>query len=652
LPEKGNVDAFVAKLDAEGTAPLNFIRVAGKGQDQGVGIALGIALDMSVQVYVTGSTTSEDFPVTADAAQPSLGMGSMDAFVLKLNADGMDLLYSTYLGGDGNDVGQAISVDNAQVAYVVGTTTSSDFPRTAPLRAAPSGGFLAILSETGGGGDLTLTLTSSSDSVELGSPLTYTLTVANDGLIPATGAVVTDTLPARFRVTQPLDFQGTCAVEGKHVVCQVGTLDNGSKATIKITGTPLAAPFILTNRASVSSDLPDPDLSNNSMQIRTDVTTPNGGPMADLSLVKKDNTDQVTIGAPFSYTLTVTNGGPNTASDVILTETVPPEASVGTATPSKGTCTGNRELRCQLGSLGPGNAATVSVEVIPTTTDTPASRAQVTSSATDPNPMADLSVTVEGPPSPVKEGEQHTFTITAVNNGPDLAENVVLVDDLPTTLVSEFISSEVTKGKCEIPSGLIDDDPLRINCEIGVLDVKEETDDENEVILTVTVTLSAEPMVQTNIAGVGSSTFDPNEANNAQGLAVVVEPSNPPPQEGGDSGCFIATAAFGSPLAKEVQILRHFRDQYLLPHLAGQLLVRGYYYSSPPLATFISQHYGLKEAVRVALWPVVWWANLTLKSPSLALGVFLGGLITILSLFYCAIRIWQCRKGGYLWEGR
>ena len=68
--------------------------------------------------------------------------------------------------------------------------------------------------------------------------------------------------------------------------------------------------------------------------------------------------------------------------------------------------------------------------MIPTSTLALVSRAQATSSATDPNTIADLSVTIDGPPPPVKEGEEQTYTITAVNNGPDLAENVVLVDDL------------------------------------------------------------------------------------------------------------------------------------------------------------------------------------------------------------------------------
>ena len=122
------------------------------------------------------------------------------------------------------------------------------------------------------------------------------------------------------------------------------------------------------------------------------------------------------------------------------------------------------------------------------------------------------------------------------------------------------------------------------------------------------------------------------------------------PAEGG--GCFIATAAFGSPLSREVQILRHFRDQYLLPFQAGQLLVRGYYFSSPPLADFIEQYPLLKALVRLALWPVVWWAHLSLTAPYLGLMVLLGGIILTASLLYWLFWVWQRGNIIYLWGGR
>jgi hypothetical protein len=69
--------------------------------------------------------------------------------------------------------------------------------------------------------------------------------------------------------------------------------------------------------------------------------------------------------------------------------------------------------------------------------------------------------------------------------------------------------------------------------------------------------------------------------------------------------CFIATAAYGTAMAEEVQILREFRDRYLLTNSVGQRLVDIYYSISPPIADFITEHPRLKPVVRVGLMPVV-----------------------------------------------
>jgi uncharacterized protein YheU (UPF0270 family) len=91
-------------------------------------------------------------------------------------------------------------------------------------------------------------------------------------------------------------------------------------------------------------------------------------------------------------------------------------------------------------------------------------------------------------------------------------------------------------------------------------------------------------------------------------------------------GCMIATAAFGSPLAAEVETLRAFRDRYLLPHAAGRWAVAAYYRVSPPLADVIRQHEALRVTTRGLLWPVVWWTHLALTWPVLAFA-FAGGAV-------------------------
>jgi hypothetical protein len=103
----------------------------------------------------------------------------------------------------------------------------------------------------------------------------------------------------------------------------------------------------------------------------------------------------------------------------------------------------------------------------------------------------------------------------------------------------------------------------------------------------------------------------------------LTETSSPPPPPssgggGGGGGCFIATAAFGSPLATDVQVLRQFRDRSLVRHAPGRVVMATYARISPRLARIIVRHELLRAATRMALRPVVWWARLALVSPALA----------------------------------
>jgi hypothetical protein len=120
---KGTTDAFVSKIGADGTTLLYSTYLGGSGLD----VATGIALDGGGNVYVTGFTNSNDFPVTPGAFGQHLHGKLFDAFVAKISPTGA-LIYSTYLGGTYVDVANAIAVDAAGNAHVTGYTCSFDFP--------------------------------------------------------------------------------------------------------------------------------------------------------------------------------------------------------------------------------------------------------------------------------------------------------------------------------------------------------------------------------------------------------------------------------------------------------------------------------------------------------------------------------------------
>ena len=116
----GAPDGFVARLNANGQ--LFYSTLLGGSQSDSI---TGIAVDTTGNTYVTGTTTSVDFPVTTGAPQV-VSHGGSDGFVTKLNASGSGLIYSTYVGGSGQDFSQSIAVNAAGTACIAGSTTSTD----------------------------------------------------------------------------------------------------------------------------------------------------------------------------------------------------------------------------------------------------------------------------------------------------------------------------------------------------------------------------------------------------------------------------------------------------------------------------------------------------------------------------------------------
>jgi hypothetical protein len=132
----GSSDAVIMKFNATGSTLVYSTYLGGSLFDA----ALSIALDPTGNAYITGQTVSTNFP-TASAIQATFGGGTPDgdAFVTKINAAGTALVYSTYLGGNDNDVGADIAVDSSGNAHVTGNTASSNFPTANALDSTLGG---------------------------------------------------------------------------------------------------------------------------------------------------------------------------------------------------------------------------------------------------------------------------------------------------------------------------------------------------------------------------------------------------------------------------------------------------------------------------------------------------------------------------------
>jgi hypothetical protein len=149
----GGQDAFVTKINSAGSAIVYGTYLGGNGGTSGnLEQANAIAVDSSGSAYVAGVTNSTNFPLTAGALQVTFN-GMQDAFVAKFSVTGSTLVYSTYLGGTGYDAGNGIKVDSSGNAYVTGYTSSPDFVTVSPVQTAFNGlydAFVAELNAAGG----------------------------------------------------------------------------------------------------------------------------------------------------------------------------------------------------------------------------------------------------------------------------------------------------------------------------------------------------------------------------------------------------------------------------------------------------------------------------------------------------------------------
>ena len=139
-----STDAAAAKLSADGSEFLYSTLVGGAHPERHESFQ-DVAVDGAGNAYFAGWTSSTDYPTTSGALQRAFQGGEYDAVVTKINADGSDLIYSTYLGGSGTDRAWSIVVDAGENAVVSGSTASTNLPTLSPLQPVNGGGYDAFL---------------------------------------------------------------------------------------------------------------------------------------------------------------------------------------------------------------------------------------------------------------------------------------------------------------------------------------------------------------------------------------------------------------------------------------------------------------------------------------------------------------------------
>jgi uncharacterized repeat protein (TIGR01451 family) len=266
------------------------------------------------------------------------------------------------------------------------------------------------------GADLSVSKTGSPDPVAVGADLTYTITVRNDGPLVASGVIVADTLllpTLEFVTATP--SQGTCTevVSGVEllVTCSLGDINSGATATVTLVTRPKVAGALINVAAAVPTPPAlDPNPLNNVATESTTVTGGGGGLGADLAVSKADAPDPIRPGAILSYTVTVQNLGGGAATDVILTDVLPPTgATFISASTSQGSCgapTAGLIMICSIGGLANGASATVQIQVRPTAAGTLLNTATAVATSVDPNPVNNVAIasTTVDPNAPVPGG--------------------------------------------------------------------------------------------------------------------------------------------------------------------------------------------------------------------------------------------------------
>ncbi|MFC2077649.1 hypothetical protein ACFLTM_02445, partial [Candidatus Bipolaricaulota bacterium] len=368
-----------------------------------------------------------------------------------------------------------------------------------------------------GGADLAVTKVADEANKSEGATVIYTITVTNLGTNAATGVTVTDALPAG------VTYSAATATTGNYNQAidtwQISNLDSGATATLTVTATVDAgtAGQTLTNTASVTANQEDPDLTNN----EDDASILVGS--ANLALTKTVDIDRPNIGESVTFTILVTNGGPNDATNSEVADLLPSGLTYASHAASVGTYD-NVSGVWSIGTLiYPGGSAALTISA---TVDAGTAGQSFTNTATvssdqgDPDPSnntdsadvtvksADLAVSKTVSDQAANEGDTVVYTLTVTNLGPDDTTGVIIEDDLPVGIT--YVSDVPSQGTYDSVTGEWTLGSFAFNA-TATLEI------------TVTIDTGTGGTTIANLATVtASDVTDPNPANDADFADAVI----------------------------------------------------------------------------------------------------------------------------------
>jgi uncharacterized repeat protein (TIGR01451 family) len=381
--------------------------------------------------------------------------------------------------------------------------------------------------------DLSATNTDTPDPVAPGGTITYTQTITNNGPDTATTVTFSETLPASvafvsFTQNSGPTFNCTTPAVGANgaITCTAPSLATGATATFTLVINDVNTTSTLGNTVVVDSATNDPDGLDNTATASTTIIA---AASADLSVNKTTPTTNAAPGTDIVYTITLTNSGPDAATSVVLTDTLPAQLQFRSiSAPAGFTCTtpavgATGTITCNAATLANGATATftLTARVAPGATGTITNTAGVSAATGDPDSgdstgtsggvvvtatSADLSIVKNTASTSARAGSTFSYTIAVANAGPNAASNVVMTDVLPAQLLFESITS---------PAGFTCTTPAvgssgTITCTAATLASGATA----TFTLNVRVAANATTGTVTNNAGVTTTTGDPDGTDN------------------------------------------------------------------------------------------------------------------------------------------
>lgn len=493
----------------------NTIVANNNGNDCGTSLTADLPLSLG---YSLASDTSCGFGNPTDKVDTDPMLGPLQ------DNGGFTFTQALLYGSPAIDQGNCNDASNIQV-----TTDQRGVVRPQPDGGdCDMGAFEAVPNSNA---DLTLNKSASPTSAEMGALVTYTLNVINAGPQAVTNVAVTDTLPANVSYFSAAGSGWNCGHASGVVSCIRPTLLAAGLAapTIEIQVTVPLASGVITNTAVTNVTWPnlDPNKSDNIASAPV-IVLPPPQPDADLSLSKIDTPDPVIAGTSLNYTLSVDNAGPDAATAITVTDTLPSGTTFLAAIGDGWACQHTAGIvTCTRASLAVTTAPAIALTVLSPVSEGNITNTAVVAAATnDPNPtdnatsaqttitpppveQADLSISKQVNSNSVAAGRPLTYTLTVTNTGPSTTSSVAVVDILPTGMT--FQNASGTGWICNHVSGTV-------TCTRATLAVEAAP-----AIVLIMLAPTGSGTV-TNSASVSSALSDPQPGNNTASAETVVEP--------------------------------------------------------------------------------------------------------------------------------